>query len=208
LKENLLFSFYLLLLFFFKMSPKTQIQSDEELIAACRRGDESAWETIILKYQNMLYAIPRRAGLSIDLASDVLQDVFLTLFEKLDALEQPQFLRAWLTTTTRHKTIHLIQRETRGRPKSLDEIEEETFYEFPDKSPLPDARLINLEQEQQIETAMSQMDERCRRLITLLYLEQEQIPYTEISARLEIPLGSIGPTRARCLQKLIKLLPD
>ncbi len=190
------------------MFPKTQITTDEELVAACRRGDESAWEMIVLKYQNMLFSIPRHAGLGIDLASDVLQDVFLTLFEKLETLEQPQFLRAWLTTTTRHKTIHLIQRETRGRPKSLDELEEETFFEFPDKAPLPDEVLINLEKEIQIEKAMTQMDERCRRLISMLYLEQEQIPYAEISAVLGIPLGSIGPTRARCLQKLIKLLPD
>lgn len=192
---------------FFILIPQTKV-TDEELVAACRRGDESAWETIVLKYQNMLYSIPRRAGLGIDLASDVLQDVFLTLFEKLDTLEQPQFLRAWLTTTTRHKTIHLIQRETRGRPKSIDELEEETFFEFPDKAPLQDEVLINLEKEISIEKAMSQMDERCRRLISMLYLEQEQIPYTEISTILEIPLGSIGPTRARCLQKLIKLLPD
>lgn len=182
--------------------------TDEELVEACRRGDESAWEIIITKYQNMLFSIPRRAGLSMDLASDVLQDVFITLYEKLDTLEQPQFLRAWLTTTTRHKTIHLIQRESRGKPRSIDEIQEETFFEFPDKAPLQDEVLINLEKELQIETAMALMDERCRRLISMLYLETEQIPYAEISAILEIPLGSIGPTRARCLQKLINLLPD
>lgn len=187
---------------------KTKTSTDEELVAACRRGDEAAWETIVLKYQNMLFSIPRRAGLGKDLASDVLQEVFITLFEKLDSLEQPQFLRAWLTTTTRHKTIHLIQRETRGRPKSIDEIEDETFFQFPDKAPLPDEILIRLEEENQIETAMAQMDERCRRLISMLYLETEQIAYAEIAGILEIPLGSIGPTRARCLQKLIKLLPE
>ena len=190
------------------MNPKTHIQTDEELVAACRRGDETAWETIVLKYQKMLFSIPRRAGLGNDLASDVLQEVFITLFEKLDSLEQPQFLRAWLTTTTRHKTIHLIQRETRGRPKSLDEMQEESFFQFPDKAPLPDEVLIQLEKENQIENAMSQMDERCRRLISMLYLETEQIAYAEIAEILDIPLGSIGPTRARCLQKLIKLLPD
>ena len=156
----------------------------------------------------MLFSIPRRAGLSNDLASDVLQNVFITLFEKLDSLEQPQFLRAWLTTTTRHKTIHLIQRENRGRPKSLDEMQDETFFEFPDKAPLQDEVLLQIEKENQIEKALSEMDERCRRLISLLYLETEQIPYSEIAEILEIPLGSIGPTRARCLQKLIKLLPD
>ncbi|HEY0428639.1 MAG TPA: sigma-70 family RNA polymerase sigma factor [Pyrinomonadaceae bacterium] len=190
------------------MKPETKFLTDEELVEACRRGDEFAWEMIVSKYQNMLFSIPRRAGLGSDLASDVLQEVFKTLFEKLDSLEQPQFLRAWLTTTTRHKTIHLIQRETRGRPKSLDDMEEESHFEFPDKAMLPDEVLIQLEKENQIETALAQIGERCRRLITMLYLETEQIPYTDVARILEIPLGSIGPTRSRCLQKLIKLIPD
>jgi RNA polymerase sigma factor (sigma-70 family) len=191
------------------LKPETKTLTDEQLVEACRRGEESAWETIVFKYQNMLFSIPLRAGLSRESASDVLQDVFTTLFEKLDSIEQPQFLRAWLTTTAKHKTIHTIQRETRGggRPKSLDELEEESFFEFPDKAPLPDEVLIRLEEEIQIETALAHIDDRCRRLISMLYLEIEQVSYTEIAEILEIPLGSIGPTRARCLQKLVKLLP-
>lgn len=183
-------------------------QCDEELVKACRDGDESAWETIVLKYQNLLYSIPRRAGLSSDLASDVLQDVFTTLFEKLANLEKPEYLRAWLVTTTQHKTIHLIQRETRGKPRSIDAEEGDVFFEISDSAPLPDEALVKLERERQIENALERIDERCRRLITMLYLEQNQIPYAEIAQLLNIPLGSIGPTRARCLQKLMKLLPD
>ena len=190
------------------MMPETKILSDEELVEACRRGDETAWETIVHKYQNMLFSIPRRAGLSQDLASDVLQEVFKTLFEKLDSLEQPQFLRAWLTTTTRHKTIHLIQRETRGRPVSIDDSEDKTFFDFPDRALLPDEVLIELERENQIERALAQLDPRCRRLISMLYMENDQVAYAEVSRILEIPLGSIGPTRSRCLQKLIKFIPD
>lgn len=156
----------------------------------------------------MLFSIPRRAGLSVDSASDVLQDVFMTLFEKLKTLEQPQFLRTWLTTTTRYKTIQFIRRELNRQPKSLDENKDETIFEISDQSLLPDEVLIRLEREVQIEKAFSQLDERCRRLISMLYLEVEPIPYSEIADILKIPLGSIGPTRARCLKKLIKLLPD
>lgn len=183
-------------------------QNDEELVEACRRGDESAWETIVYKYQNLLFSIPRRAGLGQDLASDVLQEVFTTLFEKLHTIEKPQFLRAWLVTTTQHKTIHLIQRETRGKPKSIDDDESEIAFEIPDSKILPDENLIQLEREAHIEEALGKIDERCRRLLTMLYLEQEKTPYAEIAERVNIPLGSIGPTRARCLQKLTKLLTD
>jgi RNA polymerase sigma factor (sigma-70 family) len=184
------------------------VQSDEELVKACRSGDESAWEAIVFKYQNLLHSIPRRAGLSRDLASDILQEVFTTLFVKLDSLEKPEFLRAWLVTTTRHKTIHLIQRETRGKPRFIDHDEGEIAFQIPDRTPLADARLIQLERENQIENAFGEIDVRCRRLLTMLYLETEQIPYAEIAELLDIPLGSIGPTRARCLQKLLKFIPE
>jgi RNA polymerase sigma factor (sigma-70 family) len=183
-------------------------QTDEELVQACRRGDETAWETVVYKYQNLLYSIPMRAGLGRDLASDVLQEVFTTLFEKLDKIEKPEFLRAWLVTTTQHKTIHLIQRETRGRPKSIDDTEGDVFFEISDARPLPDENLFRLEREKQIEAALEAIEERCRRLLTMLYLDQDNASYVEIAEKLDIPLGSIGPTRARCLQKLIKLLPE
>ncbi len=182
-------------------------RTDEELVKACREGDESAWETVTCKYQNLLYSIPRRAGLGKDLASDVLQDVFLTLYIKLDQLEKPEFLRAWLVTTTRHKTIHLISRETRGRPRSIDDDENDPAFEIADKSPLADEMLIRLEREDQIENAFTEIDDRCRQLLIMLYLDSEKVPYSDIAERLDIPLGSIGPTRARCLQKLLKFIP-
>ncbi|HEX8734356.1 MAG TPA: sigma-70 family RNA polymerase sigma factor [Pyrinomonadaceae bacterium] len=182
-------------------------QTDEELIERARGGSEAAWESIVYKYQNLLFSIPLRAGLRRDLAADVLQEVFTTLFQKIETLEKPEFLRAWLVTTTQHKTIHLIHRETRGRPKSIDELESSIGFEVLDPQALPDESLIQIEQEKQIEDALAAIDERCRRLLTLLYLSQNQVPYAEIARMLDIPLGSIGPTRARCLEKLIKLLP-
>jgi RNA polymerase sigma factor (sigma-70 family) len=182
-------------------------QTDEELVERARGGDESAWETIVYKYQNLLYSIPLRAGLRRDSAADVLQEVFTTLFQKIDALEKPEFLRAWLVTTTQHKTIHFIHREARGKPKSIDELESTIGFEVVDPSLAPDEGLIQLERDKQIEEALASIDERCRRLLTLLYLNQQQLPYAEIARMLDLPLGSIGPTRARCLEKLIKLLP-
>lgn len=181
---------------------------DEELVAACRAGREAAWETIVYKYQNLIFSVPRRAGLDRDAAADVLQEVFKTLFEKLDSLEQPQFLRAWLTTTARHKTIHHIQKEKRGKIQPLFGDENEIVYEVFDRQPLPDERLLRLEKEIQIEHALSKIDLRCRRLLTMLYLETEQIPYQKIADALDLPVGSIGPTRARCLKKLLKFLPE
>jgi RNA polymerase sigma factor (sigma-70 family) len=183
-------------------------RTDEELVMACRRGDESAWEEITYKYQNLLYSIPRRAGLGRDLAGDVLQEVFTTLFLKLDHLEKPEFLKSWLVTTTRHKTIHLIERETRGRPRSISDDETDPAFEIIDKAPLADEVLIKLEREAQIQKAFDEMEGRCRRLLTMLYVDSEKRPYTEIAEELQMPVGSIGPTRARCMEKLLKLIPE
>lgn len=182
--------------------------SDEELVVACREGNETAWETIVYKYQNLIFSVPRRAGLDRDAASDVLQEVFKTLFEKLDSLEQPQFLRAWLTTTARHKTLHFIQKEKRGKIQPLFDEENKINYEVSDSAPPADEVLVRLEKENQIELALSKLDDRCRRLLTMLYFENGQIPYQFIADALDVPIGSIGPTRARCLKKLMKFLPE
>lgn len=182
-------------------------RTDEELVKACREGDESAWEAITYRYQNLLFSIPRRAGLGKDLAADVLQEVFTTLYVKIDQLEKPEFLKAWLITTTRHKTIHLITRETKGRPRSISDDENDPAFDIVDKAPLADEMLIRFEREDQIEKAFTEIDDRCRRLLMMLYLESDKVPYSEIAEKLDIPLGSIGPTRARCLQKLLKLIP-
>jgi RNA polymerase sigma factor (sigma-70 family) len=184
------------------------IETDEELIKRCREGDESAWETIVFKYQKLLFSIPRRAGLPNDLAADILQVVFTTLFIKLDSLENPEFLKAWLITTTRHKTFDLIHRENRLKPVYIDDDENEFALQIPDCSISADQVLINTEQKKRIESAFNLIDERCQELLQMLYLEDEKISYGEIAEIFSIPLGSIGPTRARCLQKLIKMLPD
>ncbi|HQU81874.1 MAG TPA: sigma-70 family RNA polymerase sigma factor [Pyrinomonadaceae bacterium] len=182
-------------------------QNDEELVGACRAGDENAWESLVLKYQKLIFSVPRRAGLSYEQAADILQEVFTTLFQKLDSLEKPQFLRAWLITTARHKTIYFIQRELKKTPKSIDENEDEYFFQIPDNLPLADEVLIRLEEQKQIEEGFSQIEERCRNLLLMVFLEKDNFSYSEIAKKLGIPLGSIGPTRARCLQKLLKFMP-
>src|SRR5918997_282591 len=91
-------------------------QSDETLLLACRRGEESAWEALVARYQRLIYAIPRRAGLDEDLASEVFQDVFATLLQNIAPIKPPSRLHAWLVTPARRKTWRLIRRERTARP--------------------------------------------------------------------------------------------
>jgi RNA polymerase sigma factor (sigma-70 family) len=79
--------------------------TDLELVLACRRGDQLAWEKLIRRYQRLIYAIPLRGGLGEDQAAEIFQDVFTTLFEKLHNIHEPERLHAWLVTTARRKTL-------------------------------------------------------------------------------------------------------
>ncbi|HEX8476011.1 MAG TPA: sigma-70 family RNA polymerase sigma factor [Pyrinomonadaceae bacterium] len=182
-------------------------QSDEELLLACRKGDEAAWETLVERFQRLIYAIPRRAGLNEDLAAEVFQEVWTTLLEKLDDINQPDRLQAWLVTTARRKTWRLISREN-VTAKSFhdDETEDAELAALADHAPLPDEVLLQLEEQHRVRTALGGLDERCRKLLNLLFYTPEPPPYAEIAEATGTSEGSIGPTRARCLQKLLRAL--
>ncbi|MEZ5307493.1 MAG: sigma-70 family RNA polymerase sigma factor [Pyrinomonadaceae bacterium] len=182
--------------------------TDEVLVEQCRVGNEHAWETLVGRYQNLLYSIVLRTGVDTDAASDVLQDVFVTLFRKIETLESPEYVRAWLITTTRHKTINLIQRHLKVRPDQMPEDVDGRMSEPPDLSATPEELLLETETERQIESALEALDERCRRLLGLLYLCENTLSYDEVARSMEMPVGSIGPTRARCVAKLVEFMSD
>jgi RNA polymerase sigma factor (sigma-70 family) len=178
--------------------------TDKELVMSCRQGNESSWQALVDRYQRLVYAVPRRAGLNEDQAGEVFQEVFVTLFEKMNEINEPDRLHAWLVTTARRKTWRLLSKE-RSR-QSLQTSEDDEALVVVDDSPLPDETLVRLEEQHRIRTALAGLDERCQQLLTMLYYQTETPPYSEIAAILGTPEGSIGPTRARCLKKLLKLL--
>lgn len=183
-------------------------QRDEELLLACRRGDAAAWEALVNRFQRLIYAIPRRAGLDEDGAAEVFQEVFTTLFEKLDDIEQPDRLQAWLVTTARRKTWRYITRDrfTRRNYGGEDDDGDAELNAVPDDAPLPDEALIQLEEQHRVRSSLNDLDERCRKLLTLLFYRDDTPSYAEIATETGTREGSIGPTRARCLQKLMRLL--
>ena len=183
-------------------------KSDEELVGACRQGDEEAWSLLAARYQRLIYAIPRRAGLDEDAAADILQQTFLKLLENLQKIQQPAQIHAWLVTTARRETLHFLRQRKKTPQVSLDagEGDESKEKEFSAAEPLADEVLLEMERQHRVRTAVTNLDERCRNLITLLFYQHTQIPYSEVARILGISEGSIGPTRARCLQKLLERL--
>ena len=189
-----------------QFSAKGLEESDAELIKLCRRGDEMAWNAIVERYQRLIFTIPRRAGLSEEQAADVFQEVFLTLFEKLDEIEQPERIRSWLVTTAKFKTWGIVRgSKNLFSPANEDELERE-MINLPDALPLADDALIELEQQHMIRTALKELEERCQKILSMIYLRDAAASYSEVAAAIGVGETSISPMRARCLQKLAKIL--
>ncbi|MBX3266628.1 MAG: sigma-70 family RNA polymerase sigma factor [Acidobacteria bacterium] len=179
---------------------------DARLVLRCRKGEQAAWDELVERYQRLIFAIPRRAGLSEDEATDVFQEVFVTLVQKLDELEQPDRLRSWLVTTAKFKTWAVV----RGRKPEAEAGEGEEHSEMmaaiADDSPAADEMLIELEQQHLIRTAVTKLDERCRTIVSMIYLRSTAASYAEVAGEIGVGETSISPLRARCLKKLEKLL--
>jgi RNA polymerase sigma factor (sigma-70 family) len=182
--------------------------SDAELVARCRDGAAGAWATLVRRFQRLVYTVPRRAGLSEAEAADVFQLAFTRLVEHLGRLDDPGRVRAWLVTTARRETLKLLERERRtvAWPGAVGEDDEDPLASLPDPAPLPETLLAELQEQDRLRRAVARLDDRSRAFVELLFLHEPPLGYAEIAARLGIAEGSIGPTRARCLDKLRRLL--
>lgn len=175
---------------------------DSELIDACLKGTGQAWEALILRYQRLIYSIPLRYGLTEHDANDIFQNVSLLLLENLSRLRDRERLGAWLVITTRRECWRLFHQH---RQVSLDP---ETAYQdeqLSDGQRSEDDFLV-LESQVLVRVALAQLDSPCQQLLTQLFYTEPRPSYMEIAKLLALPEGSIGPTRARCLDKLMRIL--
>jgi RNA polymerase sigma factor (sigma-70 family) len=180
--------------------------ADAKLIEACLKGDADAWEKLITRYQRLIYSIPIRAGLSPIDAADIFQTVCLKLLKRLGSIRDHERVASWLITTTTRECWRAIERHKReARPSVYDEeYEREITDRLASSEPLAEEQSLRYEQQQAVREAIYGLDDKCRRLLTLLFYGEDS--YQDIARRLKIPLNSMGPTRARCLQKLRKQL--
>ncbi len=121
--------------------------------------------TLVDRYQRLIFTIPRRAGLSEEQAADVFQEVFMTLFEKLDDIEQPEKVRSWLVTTAKFKTWGTVRSEKGFYSPNTEEEMEFEMASLKDDAPLAEDMLIQLEQQHLIRTALKELEERCRTIL-------------------------------------------
>lgn len=178
--------------------------TDERLVQACLRGDERAWSALIAKYQRLIHSIPFRYGAGPADAADIFQAVCSELLAELPRIREAGSLRAWLTTVTARRSLRWKQARMRRREESLETADldvEDTPFTAVDE-------LADLEQSQAVTEAVARLNDRCRLLVQRLFLDDPPLPYEELARELGLATGSIGFTRARCLQKLRALLDD
>jgi RNA polymerase sigma factor (sigma-70 family) len=183
-------------------------RSDGDLVRACRKGDPAAWDQLVERYQRLIYAIPRRAGLSEERCADVFQEVFVTLLEKIDQIEQPEKIRSWMVTTAKFKTWSSVRAEKGFYSSETEDELEAEMAAAPDAEPLADEQIIRLEQQHLIRTAVKLLEQRCRTILSMIYLRETAASYAEVASAIGVGETSISPLRTRCLKKLEKLLTN
>ncbi len=184
---------------------------DAELVGRCRNGDGQAWQRLVEKYARLVHYIPVRHGLSPQEVDDVGQEVFIALAQHIDEIEHPERVSAWLSTTSRRFSWRALRRRSRERPPDEADLADSgeahagvLFTQVPSVSEL----LSDWARQEALAQALQRLTDRCRELVYRLFLDPEEPSYDEISEALQIPKGSIGPTRIRCLQQLRERLEE
>ena len=178
------------------MNPDAE-DSISELVAAALDGDQASWNRVVDRYTPLVLSVVRRHRLQGSDAEDVVQTVWLRLVEHLGGIRQPEALPGWILTTARNECLHVIRGHKLVAPTDLGERGR------PDGGgePAIDTDLLEAERHGALLIALAELPERQRALLLLL-IEDPPLSYEEISRRLGLPVGSIGPTRARALARI------
>lgn len=180
------------------MDPLSDVDT-AELVARVRGGDQSAWSALTERYTNLLWSVARGLGLSRPDAADVVQTTWLRLVERLDTLREPDRLGSWLATTVRRESLATLRRSARVRVGLADEA-----HELPAGGEPMDEMLVRAERDAALWRAFRALAPRCQVLLRALMADPAP-SYADVSVALDMPIGSIGPTRQRCLGLLRRI---
>ncbi len=169
------------------------------MVSEAGNGSEAAWGEIVDRFSGLVWSTTRAHRLSAAEAADAAQSTWLRLVENLDRIEDPERLGAWLATTARRECLRIIRMGKREMAS-----DEEWLFES-DSGETIDERLLARERDAALWAAFREIEERCQALLRLV-CAPEPPSYEEVAAALDIPVGAIGPTRARCLDKLRRRL--
>jgi RNA polymerase sigma factor (sigma-70 family) len=169
-----------------------------KLVSAAGAGDKASWDALVDQFSGLIWAVVRAHRLGDADGADVVQVTWLRLVERLDRLRNPARVGCWLATTARHECLRILNVNKRVVPIADDLDERES------PAPLPGESLLQTERDEAIRRVFSLLPDKDQALLRLLTAEPS-LRYGEIAAALDIPIGSIGPTRQRALGRLRRL---
>jgi RNA polymerase sigma factor (sigma-70 family) len=173
-----------------------------ELLRRAEKGDDLAWNTIVERYTSLLWSVARGHRLNAADAADVVQTTWLRLVEHLNAIREPDRLTSWLVTTARRESLRVAGL---ARREDLGGVDQLTGTLPDDREPPVDEGLLLSERDAMLWQCFGQLSERCQVILRTL-MASPAPSYAQVSAALDVPVGSIGPTRGRCLDRLRELV--
>jgi len=175
------------------------------LLRSAADGDRQAWDRLVDRYADLVWSICRKLGMNSEDAADAVQLTWLALLENLDRIREPERLAGWLATTCRRQCLSIMRR---SRPTV--HVEDDLMERLLSHGSAADEAVLTAEQFALVWQAFRQLSELCQRVLRALVVEAEDGPpsYRVVAANLQMPVGSLGPTRARCLGQLRKLLDN
>jgi RNA polymerase sigma factor (sigma-70 family) len=168
--------------------------SHGELLLRAAAGEREAWDALVDRFDQMVWSVARSFRLDDAAASDVAQTVWLRLIENVDRIQDPERLPGWLATTCRREALRVIKRSERSVPSDFE-------YDIEDPSPSLESMMIKDEETREVVQAFGELGEECQQLLRLLTVEPA-LSYEEIAEATGRPVGSLGPTRGRCVERL------
>lgn len=174
------------------------------LVDSCRVGDKRAWAELVDRIMPIIFSICNKMRLSGEESFDVFGQVSFLLLKNLNNLKSPEKVLAYVGKITRHEILRITGKANLFR--HLDELIIEEMYNSSTET--PEQIYQTAEEVEAIMTAVAMLPIKDFRMIQLLFLDRENLSYKEIAAKLDIPVSSIGPTRKRCLKKLMKIIKD
>jgi RNA polymerase sigma factor (sigma-70 family) len=174
------------------------------LLRAASEGDQEAWNAITDRFTSLLWSVARSYRLGSDDAEDVVQNTWLRLLENLTKIDNPEALPGWLATTARREALGILRR--RGRTVLTRDEDLGVDLADPASTDL-DSALLEDERDVELWASFAKLPERCQQLLRVLMACDRPV-YAEVSAAFDMPIGSIGPTRRRCLERLRKLVAE
>jgi RNA polymerase sigma factor (sigma-70 family) len=169
------------------------------LVKRAQSGERAAWDELVERLARLVWSVTLGFDLSPADSEDVVQIVWMRLAENLERLRDPGGVKSWVATTARRESITLLRQRARVTPVDLDELPE------PASAPPADEPVLERARDRAVWFAFGQLPQRCRHLLHLVVADRTA-SYETLAAALEMPIGSIGPTRQRCLERLRVLL--